>query len=122
VVPPTSSKSKKFHAAREINFADYVGDRTDAAWCPMQIFVSVTLDRRRCAMLGGSSVYAPEELGLLRRIMDEAIQSLPGALRTADTKAKIARHLLDCAATGERDPIELRYAALADFNDNARQA
>lgn len=73
-------------------------------------------------MLGGSSVYAPEELGLLRRIMDEAIQSLPGALRTADTKAKIARHLLDCAATGERDPIELRYAALADFNDNAQQA
>jgi hypothetical protein len=69
-------------------------------------------------MLGGNSVYAPDELSLLRRIMDEAVASLPFELRTAERKAKIARHILNCAATGERDPVELRYAALADFNDN----
>jgi hypothetical protein len=73
-------------------------------------------------MLGGNAVYAPEELGLLRRIMDEAIASLPLDLRTPERKAKIARLILDCAATGERDPVELRYAALADFNDNATPA
>ena len=58
----------------------------------------------------------PSELGLLRRIMDEIVQSLPAELRTADRKARIARLILDCAATGERDAVELRHAALADFN------
>jgi hypothetical protein len=73
-------------------------------------------------MLGGNSMYVPEELSLLRRIMHEAVQSLPVELRTADRKSRIARHILECAATGERDPIELRHAALKDFNDNGKPA
>jgi hypothetical protein len=68
-------------------------------------------------MLDAGSVYSPEELGVLRRVMDEAIQCLATPLRTSVSKAKIAHRILDCAATGERDPIELRLAALADFDE-----
>jgi hypothetical protein len=64
--------------------------------------------------------YGPEELSMLRRVMDEVVGTLPEALRTPVAKARIAKHLLDRAAAGERDPIELRLAALADFNDDSK--
>jgi hypothetical protein len=73
-------------------------------------------------MSGASAVYGPEELSMLRRVMDEVVGSLPLALRTPGAKARIAKHLLDRAATGERDPNRLRFAALADFNDNSRHS
>ena len=61
-------------------------------------------------------VYQPEELMMLRVVMERAIDSLPIAHRTLHAKQKIAYHILDCAATGERDPVELEIAALIDFN------
>jgi hypothetical protein len=61
-----------------------------------------------------SVVYYPEELSLLGRIVDQAIESLPTAMQTPYNRTKIARNLLACAATGERDPIELRLAARID--------
>jgi hypothetical protein len=67
-------------------------------------------------MLGDASIYSPEELVMLRRVMDEAVGCLDKPLQTSVSKAKIAKRILDCAATGERDPIELRFAALADFD------
>jgi hypothetical protein len=73
-------------------------------------------------MSGTGSAYGPEELSMLRRVMDEVVGSLPVALRTPVAKARIAKQLLDRAAAGERDPIELRLAALADLSGNSRHS
>ena len=60
-------------------------------------------------------VYQPEELYLFRRVMEQSLDLLPHDHRTPEVKAKIARAILDCAATGERNPIELSIAALCEF-------
>jgi len=62
-----------------------------------------------------SGVYDPEELSLLGQTLDQAVQSLPLSMRTPQNCTAIARNILACAATGERDPIELRLAALIDL-------
>jgi len=56
-------------------------------------------------------VFQPEELSLFRDIFDEAVSDLPPQMRTPVNQARIAKQILDCAATGERDPMELRVAA-----------
>jgi hypothetical protein len=63
-----------------------------------------------------SVVYCPEELSLFGYILDQAIKSLPAAMRTPYNRAEIARNILACAATGERDPIKLEMAATMDLN------
>ena len=63
------------------------------------------------------NVYRPDELMMLRVVMERAIDSLPVAKRTPHAKQKIAHRILDCAASGERDPVELKIAALMDFNE-----
>ena len=62
-----------------------------------------------------SAVYYPEELSLLGQILDQAVQSLPLSMRTPQNRAAIARSILACAAAGERDPTELRLAALINL-------
>jgi hypothetical protein len=62
-----------------------------------------------------SVVYCPEELSLLGHILDQAIESLPAAMRTPYNRTEIARNILACAAAGERDPIELELAASVDL-------
>jgi hypothetical protein len=64
-----------------------------------------------------SAVYDPEELSLLGQILDVAVQSLPESMRTPYNCAQIARNILACAATGERDRVELELAA---FEGNGR--
>jgi hypothetical protein len=64
-------------------------------------------------------IYAAEELLLLRRIFENALATLPAAMRTSDNRSSIARNLLECAATGERDPVELHIAALIDLQTAA---
>ena len=59
-------------------------------------------------------VYCPEELSLLGHILDQAIKSLPEAMQTPYNRTEIARNLLACSATGERDPVELQLAAKMD--------
>jgi hypothetical protein len=59
-----------------------------------------------------SAVYYPEELSLLRQVMDQVLQSLPPNLWTPYNGTAIAKNILACASTGERDPDELRRAAL----------
>ena len=66
-----------------------------------------------------SAVYGPEELVLLGRIFDQVVQSLPRNLRTPDNRAALAQNILACASTGERDPDELRRAALMDSRVSA---
>ena len=52
-------------------------------------------------------VHYPEELSLLGHALDQAVASLPTVMRTPYNRGEIARNILACAATGERDPIEL---------------
>ena len=59
-----------------------------------------------------SAVYYPEELSLFGQILDQAVQSLPLNMRTPQNRAAIAKNILAVAVTGERDPIEIRLAAL----------
>lgn len=66
-----------------------------------------------------SAVYCPEELALLGRILDQVVQSLPPNLRTPDNRKALAMNILACASTGERDPGELRRAALMEPNVGA---
>jgi hypothetical protein len=65
-------------------------------------------------MTGDRRIYSADELMLFRRIFEAAVASLPATLRNSENRARIARNILDCAATGERDPQELRIAALAE--------
>jgi hypothetical protein len=58
------------------------------------------------------AVYGPEELSLLGKVLDQVMQSLPPNLRTPYNRAAIARNILACALTGERDPRLLGQAAL----------
>jgi hypothetical protein len=61
-----------------------------------------------------SAVYYPEELSLFGTILDQVMQSLPPDLRTSYNRTALAISILACASTGERDPDELRRAALMD--------
>lgn len=61
-----------------------------------------------------SAVYYPEELALLGRVLDQVVQSLPPNLRTPYNRNALAMNILACASTGERDPDELRRAALME--------
>jgi hypothetical protein len=62
-----------------------------------------------------SVVYYPEELLLLGQILDQAIELLPAAMQTPYNRTEIARNLMACAATGQRDPMELQLAARIDL-------
>ena len=60
------------------------------------------------------TVYYPEELALFGTILDQVMQALPPNLRTPYNRTALAMNILACASTGERDPDELRRAALAN--------
>jgi hypothetical protein len=66
-----------------------------------------------------SAVYYPEELSLFGAILDQVMHSLPSNLQTPDNRTALAMSILACASTGERDPDELRRAALMDSNVRA---
>jgi hypothetical protein len=57
-------------------------------------------------------VFCPEELSLLGEGLDRTMQSLPPKMRRHANLAEIAKNILACAATGERDSIELELAGL----------
>ena len=61
-------------------------------------------------MAGGA--YDPETIELLRAVLDGAWNSLGAAEQAHSSKCLLAERLLRLAATGERDPIRLRAAAL----------
>jgi hypothetical protein len=61
-----------------------------------------------------SAVYHPEELLLLGKVFDDVVQSLRSE-RTPHNRRAIARSLLACFLSGERDPEVLRQAALMNL-------
>jgi len=65
-------------------------------------------------------VLNPEELSLLGNVFDQAMASLPSAMRTRVNRSEIAKNILASAAAGERDPIELELAATMNLTVAAR--
>jgi hypothetical protein len=66
------------------------------------------------------AVFQPEVIELMRAVLDEATAMLPEANRTSTVKADIASHILACAAEGERDPLQLKAAAMSAVMDRTR--
>jgi hypothetical protein len=56
--------------------------------------------------------YSPKELASFKTVFEAAIASLSLMIVTTCNRLQIAQNILACAATGERDPIELGLAAL----------
>lgn len=63
-------------------------------------------------------VFGPEEITLLKSILEEAIALLPNSQRTSAFQALLAQNIVMCAATGERDRHRLRAAALKGCADS----
>jgi hypothetical protein len=68
------------------------------------------------------NVYASKDLNFLQQVLEDAVKALPLQMRTSVSRARIAKRLLDCAATGERNREKLRVAGLADFAEQAKSA
>jgi hypothetical protein len=69
------------------------------------------------SMVAPGAAFQPEEIKLIRSTLDEAATMLPQAKRTSAMKVKLASRILAAAAKGERDPIQLRMAALLEVVD-----
>jgi hypothetical protein len=63
------------------------------------------------------SAYQPEDIVLMRTVLDDAASGLPPTQRTDTMKAKLASRILASAAKGERNPIQLKIAALLGNGD-----
>jgi hypothetical protein len=63
------------------------------------------------------ALYHPEDVALMRTVLEEAATILPAHRRTPAMKTKLATRILASAAKGERDPIQLRIAALLEPAD-----
>jgi len=62
-------------------------------------------------------MFQPDEVKLLKSVLDEAANILPKGERTPSMKAMLASRILEAAARGERDPNRLRIAAFLDEAD-----
>jgi hypothetical protein len=60
----------------------------------------------------GGGFYDPDSVAILTAALDDAWNSLLPAQQAHTTKADLAWRMLKIAATGERDPVRLRAAAL----------
>ena len=60
----------------------------------------------------GGGAFDPETIALLRAVLDGAWNSLNAQEQAQSSKTLLAERMLRLAATGERDPVRLRVAAL----------
>jgi hypothetical protein len=65
------------------------------------------------------AIFQPEDLQLLRWVFEGAVKDLPVSMRSSPRRSQIAKNILDCAATGERDPVELKIAGLSGIDHPA---
>ena len=65
-------------------------------------------------MVTPGTAFQPDEIKLMRVVLDEASIILPKAERTSVMKAKLASRILAAVAKGERDPNRLRIAAVLE--------
>src|SRR4029077_15905118 len=118
------------HTSRRLNCSGYHSRKIERSATAGRHFSAVTktklfdnfssatriANRGEASMLREQSiVYDPEELSLLGRILDQVLESLPVAMRTPNNRTEIAKSLLACGATGERDPNKLKRAATIDL-------
>lgn len=68
-------------------------------------------------MIALGMIFQPEEIKLMRSVLDEAAIILPKTEQTSALKVKLASRILAAAAKGERNPNKLRIAALLDGTD-----
>jgi hypothetical protein len=66
-------------------------------------------------MVKTGAIYQPELIELMKTALDESATILPSAKRTNAMKVRLAARILSAAARGERDPIQLRIAALTEI-------
>jgi hypothetical protein len=64
------------------------------------------------------AVFEPELIELMKSALDGAATILPKAKQTSAMKVRLASRILAAAAKGERDPIQLRIAALLEVVDD----
>ena len=64
------------------------------------------------------TAFEPDLIDLMNSVLNEAATILPKAKRTAAKKVKLASRIVAAAAKGERDPIQLRIAALLEIVDD----
>jgi hypothetical protein len=69
-------------------------------------------------MVTTRAVYQPELINLMKCALDDAATIWPKSKRTSAMKVKLASRILAAAAKGERDPIQLRIAALLEIVDD----
>jgi hypothetical protein len=72
---------------------------------------------KEMSMVAPGAVFQPDEIKLMRSTLDEAATMLPQAKRTSAMKVQLASRILAAAAKGERDPVQLRIAALLEVVD-----
>jgi hypothetical protein len=60
----------------------------------------------------GQGCYDPETLTMLRGVLDEVWDALPNDRQARMPKSEMVERILKRAASGERDPIRLKAAAL----------
>ena len=56
----------------------------------------------------------PETLKVLQSVLEETWDSLRPEERARKSKTQVAAHILQVAATGERDPVRLRAEAVTE--------
>jgi hypothetical protein len=66
------------------------------------------------------TIFPPELIDLMKAVLENASATLPEAKQTSATKAEMASKILECAATGERNPTMLKVAALAAVEHDTR--
>jgi hypothetical protein len=64
--------------------------------------------------------FEPEDISLLKGVLDDAFAALPPRLRVLSVQALVAERILKSAANGERDRVRLRTVALFDLQAAAR--
>lgn len=55
--------------------------------------------------------FNPQTLALMRRVLDEAVETLPYPVSSGHVQA-LARNIIDLASQGERDPQLMKLLAL----------
>lgn len=67
----------------------------------------------------GGVQFAPDEIELLRQVLEDAWAALNSKEQAQIAKSELAEHILKLAASGERDPRELCDFALQRSRERA---
>lgn len=64
------------------------------------------------SLLPQTHAFGPEDIIVLSRALEDTLRSLQVADRNDEMATTVARHIIDLARQGERDPIRLRDSVL----------